>query len=705
MAYPGPSPWPERVTSKAVPRNARLVGVSPLFATNVRPVPIARALTRLRRTSLLVRFGLASGFLVLALGLVLASVLASTVQERALMQSERTAISVARLAVQPLLTRSDFESGAVGAARQGRLASALRTVTADSTVEEVRIFSRDGSLLFSDLDGPVEGASHTLPALESALDGEVTAIPRSDGLAEVYVPVQMTGADGEPEVLGAYQIYLPYGPVEAQVSDDVQRLVTWLVIGLAVLWLGLFQLMASASRRLREHARENERLAQHDALTGLPNRTLFVKRARDVVVGAERTGSAAAVLLADLDRFREVNDTLGHHIGDRLIAAVGSRLRDQLREMDTVARLGGDEFAVLLPRLSGADDALIVADRLISSLRSPFFVDGIVLEVDVSVGVALFPDHGRDVARLLQCADVAMYAAKSEHLGVAVYDADLDVNTPSRLALYGELRRAIEEDQLTLHYQPKVELVSGRVTGVEALVRWDHPERGLLQPDEFITVAEQTGLIRPMTMRLLATALRDCRKWRSAGQQLTVAVNLSVRSLLDDELTTEIAELLSSLRLPASALELEITETTAMVDPARAMLVLNQLRRLGVGLALDDYGTGHSSLAYLDELPVDTLKIDQSFVHAMDGSTHDTTIVRSTIDLARNLGLRVVAEGVDTEAALRQLAQLGCDAAQGFWLAGPVPAADVIEVVDRLGRRLEMDENGLLVQVEVEQSG
>ncbi len=666
---------------------------------------LARALARLRRTSLLVRFGLASALLVLALGLVLASVLASTVQERALKQSERTAISVARLGVQPLLTRADFESGAVAEARRGRLASALRTVTADSMVAEVRIFSTDGSLLFSDFDEPVGSAAASRPALESALEGEVSAIPRPDGLAEVYVPVQMAGADGAPEVVGVFQIYLPYGPVEAQVSDDVQRLVAWLVIGLAVLWLGLFQLMASASRRLREHARENERLAQHDALTGLPNRTLFVKRARDVIVSAERTGSAAAVLLADLDRFREVNDTLGHHIGDRLIAAVGARLRDQLREMDTVARLGGDEFAVLLPRLSGVDDALVVADRLISSLRSPFFVDGIVLEVDVSVGVALFPDHGPDVARLLQCADVAMYAAKSEHLGVAVYDADLDVNTPSRLALYGELRRAIEEDQLTLHYQPKVELVSGRITGVEALVRWDHPERGLLQPDEFITVAEQTGLIRPMTMRLLATALRDCRQWRSAGHQLTVAVNLSVRNLLDEELTTEIAELLSSLRLPPSALELEITETTAMVDPARAMLVLNQLQRLGVGLALDDYGTGHSSLAYLDELPVDTLKIDQSFVHAMDGSAHDTTIVRSTIDLARNLGLRVVAEGVDTEVALRQLAELGCDAAQGFWLAGPVPAADVLDVVDRLGRRLEMDENGLLVQVEVEQSG
>ncbi len=513
-------------------------------------------------------------------------------------------------------------------------------------------------------------------------------------LLEVYVPVSMGG-----DVVGVFELYLPYGPVAAESAEDITQLAWWLAGGLLVLWLGLCQLMVAASRRLRQHARDNQRRAQHDELTGLPNRTLFADLARDAVVSARRrAGGGVAVLLADLDRFKQVNDALGHHIGDQLLVAVGERLRDWVREGDTVARLGGDEFAVLLPEARGVDEAREVADRLLTVLRAPFLVDGIVLEMGASVGIACYPDHGKDATRLLQCADVAMYTAKVAHRTMT-YDAALDVNTPARLALYGELRRGIDEGQLTVHYQPRVEIETGRVIGAEALVRWQHPDRGLVQPDDFIPLAEQTGLIRPMTLWVLRTALHECVRWRAAGHELSVAVNLSVRSLLDDGLAAEVAELLDESGLPPSALELEITETTAMVDPGRSLVVLGELHALGLKLALDDYGTGHSSLAYLHELPVDTLKIDRSFVTAMDTSSQDATIVRSTIDLARNLGLQVVAEGVETRNSWQTLTDLGCDSAQGYWLARPERADRLLALVVRLERRLGADRGSRPVPV------
>jgi EAL domain-containing protein (putative c-di-GMP-specific phosphodiesterase class I) len=288
-----------------------------------------------------------------------------------------------------------------------------------------------------------------------------------------------------------------------------------------------------------------------------------------------------------------------------------------------------------------------------------------------------------------------MYGAKHAHRTMT-YDAELDVNTPARLALYGELRRGIDEDQLTLYYQPKVDVGTGFVVGAEALVRWQHPGRGLIQPDDFIPLAEQTGLIRPMTQWVLRSALRECARWHAAGHELTVAVNLSVRSLLDEGLALEVAAMLRESGLPASVLELEITETTAMVDPLRSLVVLGELHALGVKLSLDDYGTGHSSLSYLNELPVDTLKIDRSFVTTMDTSNQGATIVRSTIDLARNLGLEVVAEGVETERAWRILGELGCDYAQGYWMARPAPAQYLLAVVAQLNLRLGTDRRGVV---------
>ena len=661
---------------------------------------------RITRSSLLLRFAVVSALLVAGLGLVLGQVLRSTVEERALTQSENTVASIGRLAVQPLLSRQDFETGVVSPAHLARLGPAMKQVFAAGTVARVKVFDREGTILYSDQQQLIGQSNGTNDELDSALAGQVTSELQTaedaeshsevalGSLLEVYVPVTMSG-----DVVGVFELYLPYGPVAAEAHEDVARLAWWLAGGLLVLWLGLCQLMVSASRRLRQHALENQRLAQHDELTGLPNRALFSELAREAVVDASRrSGGGAAVLLADLDRFKEVNDTLGHHIGDKLLRAVGERLREWLRDGDTVARLGGDEFAVLLPEARGVDEAREVADRLLAVLRAPFLVDGVALEMGASVGIACFPEHGQDSTRLLQCADVAMYTAKVAHRTMT-YDAALDVNTPERLALYGELRRGIDEGQLTLHYQPRVDIDTRRVVGAEALVRWHHPDRGLVQPDDFIPLAEQTGLIRPMTLWVLRTALRDCVRWRAAGHELSVAVNLSVRSLLDDGLAAEVAELLDESGLPPLALELEITETTAMADPGRSLVVLGELHALGLRLALDDYGTGHSSLAYLNELPVDTLKIDRSFVTAMDTSSQDATIVRSTIDLARNLGLQVVAEGVETRTSWQTLTHLGCDSAQGYWLARPEPSAGLLALVARLERRLGADRASLPVTV------
>ena len=424
--------------------------------------------------------------------------------------------------------------------------------------------------------------------------------------------------------------------------------------------------------------------ARHDPLTGLLTRGALVDEI-DLAFAARTEGApAAAVLLIDLDRFREVNDTLGHHVGDALLRSVAHRLREELREDTVLARLGSDEFVVLL-RGADAADAGQVAGRLLGAVRRPFCVDGLSLEVDASCGVAA---SAADAADLLRRADVAMYAAKADHLGAVVYHPSLDTDAPDQLALFGELRRAIRDGELVVHYQPRVDIGDGRVVGVEALVRWQHAQRGTVPPAQFIPLAEHTGLIRPLTEAVLDRALADCRNWRAQGSTWTVAVNLSARSLLDPDLPTRVQELLARHGLPASCLELEITESAAMNDPGRALDVLHRLRDLGLLLSIDDYGTGHASLAYLTRLPVSTLKIDRSFVQTMELAPSDEVIVRSTIELAHSLGLRVVAEGVETRATWDELARLGCDEAQGYWLARPGPAAEVAAHVVAIEQRL-----------------
>ena len=448
---------------------------------------------------------------------------------------------------------------------------------------------------------------------------------------------------------------------------------------LAVFWV----LVVGYQRRTERQAAENQHQALHDGLTGLPNRTLLRDRTGQAIRQADRELVPAALLLIDLDRFKEVNDTLGHHYGDQLLIQVGERLQAVLREVDTVARLGGDEFAVLLPKIATAEGAVVVAKKLQAALEEPFTIDDLTLDVEASIGLALYPDHGNDPEELLQRADIAMYAAKDTHAELVLFDPKLDQHSPRRLALLGELRRAIENQQLVLHYQPIIDAQTSKVLGAEALVRWQHPEHGLLPPGEFIPLAERTGLITPLTHYVLKAALQQCRQWCQAGHELAVAVNVSARRLLDLSFPDEVAGLLATWEVPARLLVVEITESTIMADPTHALEVLGRLDKMGVQVAIDDFGTGYSSMAHLKHLPVHELKIDRSFVSQMTSSASDAVIVRTTIDLGRNLGLRVVAEGVEDAITWQELDALGCNAIQGYYVSRPIPAEDLTSWLDQ----------------------
>jgi diguanylate cyclase (GGDEF)-like protein len=614
--------------------------------------------------------------------------MARVIRERNLESAENTAGLAVRLAIQSQLTTEDVSNG-LSPEALARLDRELRKGVLGRSVSRLNIWNRSHEIVYSSnprligrrippgeegLEAAFEGRGSSEitdePEIRSAADGDLGR------LFEVYVPI--TFGDMRAPV-GALEIYLPYEPIAEAIERDTTRLYLVLFAGLALLWGALFRIVYGASRRLSRQAELNEHQAFHDALTDLPNRTLLHDRAQQAVLAAARNRTHAAVMLMDLDRFKEINDTLGHHSGDLLLRGIGPRLQAVLRANDTVARLGGDEFAVLLPNVPSIDAAVGVAQKLREALAEPFLLDGLVVEAEASIGVALSPDHGEDAASLLQRADVAMYVAKRAHTGVEVYASDHDRNSRRRLSLISDLRRAIASGELLLRYQPIVDLGTGELRAVEALLRWHHPIHGVVPPDEFIPLAEDTGLMQPLTRFVLETALRQRHMWRQAGFEFPVSVNLSMRNLHDLGLPDEIERLLQNWRLPARALELEITESSIMADPPRAMDVIGRLCEMGLGLVIDDFGTGYSSLAHLKQLPVHAIKIDRSFVMGMATDENDATIVRSAIDLAKNLGLIVVAEGVETEPAWARLAELGCDLAQGYYLSPPLPA-DELEV-------------------------
>jgi diguanylate cyclase (GGDEF)-like protein len=440
---------------------------------------------------------------------------------------------------------------------------------------------------------------------------------------------------------------------------------------LPLLLLPLFAVYRTASI-----TREKEHQANHDSLTGLPNRKLLLERLDAAVEASERDGSMSALFMLDLDRFKEVNDTLGHHTGDRLLEVVATRVAGAVRPNDTVARLGGDEFAIVLPRVRDDMAAAEVAGRVRAAMAQPFHLEGMTLELEGSIGIALYPDHGTDAATLLQHADIAMYHAKEERTGIEAYSDTKNHHSTNRLGMLAALRKAIDDHELELHYQPKVSLRGGSIAGVEALVRWRHPTRGLVMPDDFIPLAESSGLVHRLTEYVIDEALAQTSRWYRQGLLVPVAVNISVRDLHGLSLAEVVERGLERYSVPAALLQLEITERILMDEPARAADTIDALGALGVQLSLDDFGTGYSSLVLLKRLPVSEVKIDRSFVRRMVIADDDAAIVRSIVDLAHALGLQCVAEGVETEDTLQRLRTLGCDSAQGWHVGMPMPSEE-----------------------------
>ncbi len=457
----------------------------------------------------------------------------------------------------------------------------------------------------------------------------------------------------------------------------------YLIPLLALPMLAAYQAARVAQRNLglvndlQEQADENRHLALHDPLTDLPNRSLFHDRVGNAISFAGRNRQGLSVVLMDLDRFKEINDALGHQNGDSLLKEVSRRLVTVVRESDTVARLGGDEFAVLIPAIAHPGDVNRVVEGLLRAFERPFELEELVLKVEASMGLAIYPQHGLDSGTLIRHADVAMYASKQSQAGYEVYQSTRDEHTRDRLALVEGLRKAVANGEFALHYQPKVDVATGRLVGVEALLRWCH-NGNFVPPSLFIPLAEHTGLIGLITLWVIETVASQSRTWQESGVALNIAVNLSMRNLFDRQLPRQIAEAMAQRGMAPERLELEITESGIAADPIRAEAELADLSAMGITLSIDDFGTGHSSLSRLKRLPVDELKIDQSFVTNMVQDKSNAAIVRSIIELGHNLNLRVVGEGVETLGALEQLRAFGCDIVQGYYLGHPLPAAEFL---------------------------
>ncbi|OFZ69854.1 MAG: hypothetical protein A2Z01_00230 [Betaproteobacteria bacterium RBG_16_58_11] len=426
---------------------------------------------------------------------------------------------------------------------------------------------------------------------------------------------------------------------------------------------------------------ELERMAFRDSLTGLPNRSLLNEHVGQIINQCNREGARFALLIMDLDRFKQINDSLGHPVGDSVLQQVAARLGEVLRQGDVFARLGGDEFAAVLPIAGGIDDTLPLVKRLLNAMATPCVVEQNALHVGISIGIAIYPEDGMLREDLMRHADVAMYHAKQNQRGFAFYDNTLDKNSLALLTLEAELLKALTEETLQVYFQPKIAVASGEICGAEALLRWRHPQRGWIPPDEFIPIAEETGLIEPLTYWVLDRSLALCCNWLREGRLINLAVNLSARCLQDEALPLEVRKLLDKHAVPPEQLTLEITENVIMNDAKRAHGVLVQLDAMGISISVDDFGTGHSSLAYLKRLPVDELKIDKSFVLEVMNNPNDATIVRATVELGHNLGLRVVAEGVETEAIFNYLKSLNCDVSQGYFHGRPMTPEQFSEIL------------------------
>ena len=637
----------------------------------------------LARWSLLRKFTVLSLVCFAALGVALSQLLAHQIRDRAMANTVASAELLSSTIANGQLRPADLSGAPMDHARRAALDATFAQAQAQDRVARLKVWSRSGQIVYSDDHAAIGRRFEVEDDLREAFGGSTrSAIATGKAaeqrgerklgkLIEAYVPLRFGSPTSRPA--GAFEIYMPYAPVAAAAARDVRKVYALVAGGMTLLFLLLYRIVARASRSLRRQAEENRRQALHDPLTGLPNRRSLYERL-DHLLASERPLS---LLVADLDGFKELNDTLGHGAGDEVLSQLGPRVQAAVPEAELLARIGGDEFAVLTYEHS--PDA--TAERFREALDDPFVVDGISLTVKASVGIARYPEHGRDAHELIQRADVAMYQAKARQAGWLEYEPARDEHSRTRLALAGQLRRAISDGELVVHYQPKADLTRGEVISVEALVRWRHPELGLLAPCEFVPMAEQTGQIRPLTLFVLEAAAAQAREWDELGLELAVAVNLAMPNLIDSKLPEDVAAVLAKHKLPPSRLILEITENVVMADPARTLSILDRLRSLGVGLSLDDFGTGHSSLAYLRQLQVDELKIDRSFVTDMVHDGQNAAIVRSTIELAHAVGVRIVAEGVEDADTLFELKAMGADEVQGFYLSPAGPAPEIVAML------------------------
>jgi diguanylate cyclase (GGDEF)-like protein len=631
--------------------------------------------------SLFAVYAVASLVPVVVLGVVLMRGYHDDGVSHALDQGRAQAAVIGQMAIAPAIKGADLTEGLTPAERQ-RLSSATDLAIFQGSVIRLRLLTFAGDVSFSD-DGSVRGAvPQSDPAFQTAASGAVDAqiieVGTQTPAAAIRV-LQPVIAESTGQAVGVLEVYLPYEPIAAKVRAESRGTIMRLALGL----LGLYAVLALISwwttRALRRHAAEHEHQALHDPLTGLPNRELFRQQAEEAL-SRGRGKDAGALVLIDLDHFKEVNDTLGHPAGDELLRVVGRRLTDSLRTDDTVARLGGDEFGLILPRGGNRQETVALLIRIRDELSREVTLDGATLSMEASFGVCFYPDDADSVEELLQKADAAMYRGKHGTTGVVVYEPAVSRPAADALVMQRELRRGLERDELVLHYQPKIELSTGRVTSLEALVRWQHPERGLLLPSEFLAVAERSELIDPLTRWVIRRALVDYTAWTSAGHDWTVAVNVSARNLSSLEFADIVRRMLHDADVRPDRLHIEVTETAMAFDAELAGQVVSALSAQGISVAIDDFGIGYTGLSQLRTLNVAEVKIDRLFIAGLPDNVKDRAIVRSIIDLGHRLGYLVTAEGVEGHDVADWLVDAGCDFGQGYLWLRPSPWAEVLTI-------------------------
>ncbi|WP_017936370.1 putative bifunctional diguanylate cyclase/phosphodiesterase [Nocardioides sp. Iso805N] len=632
---------------------------------------------------------------VLLLGLGLSLGIRGMADNRGLAEARSEALLVAQTAVAPQLDGQPLSKGLSTRERSAMMRLVSRAV-ADGRVLRLRLRDEQGEVVFprdstakakgkagGELGDSHEDDDEVAVAANGGVVAQLTHVnadaddtgPLGPAAVEVYLPLTA----GEPaRQIGVLETYLPYAPIQADVRAGLHVLYRDLALGLAGLFVVLFVITLSVSRRLRRELATNAWLAGRDALTGLPNRALFVQHVEGAAAWSARTGRPAVVAVMDLDHFKDLNDTLGHPSGDELLGIVARRLGAGIRRSDTVSRLGGDEFGLVL---RDPQDARGELSRLAALVATEAEVGGLPLSVAPSVGYVLLSDDRISAKTAMQRAEVAMYAAKADHTVIAEYAAELERFVAADMELIAELPHALISGHLVLHYQPQVEAASGAVVAAEALVRWNHPRHGLLPPGRFLPMAEQTDLIERLTAWVLDAALSDASRLSAHGRPLPIAVNVSARSVVREDFAQQVIDALQRADVPAAQLVVEVTETALLTSPERARDVLEQLARAGIHVSIDDFGQGQTSLGYLADLPIAELKVDRGFVTGMASDRVRTAIVESVVDLGHNLGMRVVAEGIETEADLAAVRGLGCDLAQGYYIARPMAFEALVELL------------------------